>query len=74
MFFGQSRCMQWAANPAYKSDWEVLRHQGLLLLRSRKHARETLIPGLPAEDIQKEVEECRFCMHVVLDWMFIARR
>lgn len=65
--------MQWDVDPAYKSDWEVLRHQGLLL-RSRKHARETLIPGLPAEDIQKEVAGCRFCMHIAPDWMFIARR
>jgi hypothetical protein len=54
MFFGRGRCLQWAAKPAYKSDWKVLRHQGLLPWPSHKHARETLIPGLPAEDIQRE--------------------
>jgi transposase len=48
--------LQWAAKPAYKSDWEVLRHQGLLPRPSRKHARETLIPGLPAEGILEEAK------------------
>lgn len=73
-FSGRGRCLQWAAKPAYKSDWEVLRHHGLLLRPRRKHARKTLIPGLPAGDIQKAVDGCRFYMHVAPDWMIIARR